>query len=111
VAFGVNVTADGTFDPSITTLDRASTAVEIGPAEAGTPCSQARTIVAGSGESLPPGGSREFTGVVGGVPADPPDGLGVVIRWFAADEAQVSRGTGFSPVDVVATFPKGATSG
>ena len=110
VAFGVNMTADGTYDPTITTLDRASTKVEIGPVAEGTPCSQARTIVAGSGEPLPPGGVREFTGVVGNVPAAAPDGLGVVVRWFAADEAQVARGTGFSPVDVVAAFPKGTTS-
>jgi hypothetical protein len=110
VAFGVNLRSDGTFDPAITTLDGASTKVEIGPVAEGTPCSQARTIVEGSGEPLPPGGVREFTGVVGGVPAVAPDGLGVIVRWFAADETQVRRGTGFSPVDVVAAFPKGTTS-
>ena len=52
---------------------------------------------------------REYEGAVGDVPADAPEGLGVVVRWFQADEAQVARGTGFSPVDVVAAFPKGTT--
>lgn len=109
VAFGVNVKADGTFDPTITTLDRASTKVEISPVAEGASCAAARTIVAGSGDALPPGGSREYEGAVGDVPADAPEGLGVVVRWFQADEAQVARGTGFSPVDVVAAFPKDAT--
>lgn len=106
VSFGVNVGASGALDPAITTLDNAGTAVEVGPVEAGTSCSLARSIVSGSGEALGPAGFADFAGVVGGVPSPVPEGLVLIVRYFPADDAQVARGTGFTKVDLLVPFPK-----
>ena len=105
VAFGTNVTRAGKVDPAITTLDGASTSIEVGPVAAGTSCSVARGIASGSGTALAPGGFAEFSGVAGGLPSPVPNDLALIVRYFAADAAQVARGTGFSDVDLVVPFP------
>lgn len=108
VAFGVNLGGSGAVDPAITTLDDAKTTIEVGPVKAGTSCTVARGIPAGSGDVLGPGASAEYHGVVGGAPSPVPDGLALIVRYFQADAAQVARGTGFSAVDKVVPFPKPA---
>jgi hypothetical protein len=110
ISFGLNLDGAGQLDPAITTLDKAVTDVEIGPVAAGSSCSQARSILPESRDPIPPGGSLELTGVAGGAPFPIPNGLGVIVRVFQADPAQVARGTGFSPVDTLAPFPFEATT-
>jgi hypothetical protein len=110
IAFGLNVDSSGKLDPAITTLDKAITTIEVGPVAPGSSCFQARSIVPGSGQPIPPGGATEFTAVAGGAPFPIPNGLGVIVRVFKADPTQVARGTGFSPVDTLAPFPFEATS-
>jgi hypothetical protein len=105
VALGTNVSRAGRVDPAITTLDGASTSIEVGPVAAGTSCSLARAIAAGSGSALTPGGFTEYSGVAGGLPSPVPNDLTLIVRYFAADAAQVARGTGFSAVDLLVPFP------
>ena len=102
LAFGVNLRS-GFLDPTITSLDGAWTEIEVGPVPAGTSCSLARTIAAGQGDVLPPGGSAEFNGVVASVPVPFPAGLHLVVRYFQTDPNP--RGSGFAPVDLIAPFP------
>jgi hypothetical protein len=103
LAFGVNLT-DGALDPNITSLDRASTDIEVGPVAAGTSCSLARTVAAGQGGTpLAPGASQDFEGVVADVPLPFPQGLSLIVRYFQTDPNP--RGSGFAPVDLPVLFP------
>jgi hypothetical protein len=109
VSFGLDVGADGKVDPAITTLEHASTAVEISPIAGGTSCSEARSIQDGGGEPLPPGGITTFTGVVGGAPDSGTEGLALIVRVFQHDPNP--RANPRMPFDTVVPFPvRGAES-
>lgn len=108
LAFGANL-RDGFLDPAITTLDGGgSTDIEVGPIEEGASCSLARSIAAGQGTPIPPGGSATFTGAVGEVPSPFPAGLALIVRYFQADD--YARGPGFVALDLLAPFPADPTS-
>lgn len=108
VTFGANVGGSGAVDPAITTVDAASSALELAPLAPDSSCDDAQEIGLDGAAALDPGKGATFHGVIGGVQDPVPEGVALLAHYVQGVPGDT---TGGQPMELLAPFPAGDGAG